>query len=155
MLKEKYYHLMLFTKQKVCGNLGHKMGSKIVTIILVFQAGLMQIYSKIGLKNTVTSFKKKQPGKKVVLADNITLYILSCYIIETYKKENIYFVCLPSNSTHLTQPLNVAFLHPMKVAWRKILSDWKSSTKSLKYCLIKTIIPCTIITSYKMFYTLQ
>lgn len=46
-------------------------------------------------------------------------------------------MCLPPNSTHLTQPLDVAFFHPMKVAWRKILSDWKSSTEGLKNTVLQ------------------
>jgi len=47
MLKE---HPMLYIKQNVCGNLGHKMVPKIVGITLVLQAGLMQTFFKIGLK---------------------------------------------------------------------------------------------------------
>ncbi|KAJ8909599.1 hypothetical protein NQ315_003709 [Exocentrus adspersus] len=32
---------------------------------------------------------------------------------------------LPPNSTHMTQPLDVAFFRPLKGAWRKILEKWK------------------------------
>lgn len=34
-------------------------------------------------------------------------------------------VFLPANSTHLTQPLDVAFYRPLKGAWREILLKWK------------------------------
>lgn len=74
---------------------------------------------------------KKTPGKKVVIGDNLSSH-LSPYIIDKCKQENIYFICLPPNSTHLTQPLDVAFFHPMKVAWRKILSDWKTTPEGIK-----------------------
>lgn len=74
---------------------------------------------------------KRSQGKKVVIGDNLSSH-LSPYIINRCKEEDIYFVCLPPNSTHITQPLDVAFFHPMKVAWRKILSDWKSTTEGLR-----------------------
>lgn len=48
-------------------------------------------------------------------------------MIEKCRKHNIKFVFLPSNSTHLTQPLDVAFFGPMKRSWRQILSDWKET----------------------------
>lgn len=83
-------------------------------------------FDKILLRNL-----KKTPGKKVVMGGNLSSHI-SPYIIDKCKQENIYFICLPPNSTHLTQPLDVAFFHPMKVAWRKILSDWKKTPKGLK-----------------------
>lgn len=38
---------------------------------------------------------------------------------------DIHFIFLPSNSTHLTQPLDVAFFAPLKKAWREILGKWK------------------------------
>ena len=34
---------------------------------------------------------------------------------------------LPPNSTHLTQPLDVAFFRSMKRIWRKLLGEWKLS----------------------------
>lgn len=40
----------------------------------------------------------------------------------------IKFICLPANSTHLTQPLDLAFFRPMKGAWRSILLEYKIKT---------------------------
>lgn len=57
---------------------------------------------------------------------------LTTEVIDKCKENNIYFVCLPPNSTHLTQPLDVALFHPMKMAWRKILGEWKGTTNGLK-----------------------
>ena len=37
------------------------------------------------------------------------------------------FLALPSNATHLLQPLDVAYFCLMKVAWRKMLKDWKET----------------------------
>lgn len=53
-------------------------------------------------------------------------------VIKKCKENDIYFVCLLPNSTHLTQPLDVALFHPMKMAWRKILGEWKGTTSGLK-----------------------
>lgn len=74
---------------------------------------------------------KKTPGKKVVIGDNLSSH-LTPYVIDECKKHDIYFVCLPPNSMHLTQQLDVALFHPIKVAWRKILSDWKRTNDGLK-----------------------
>lgn len=34
-------------------------------------------------------------------------------------------MCLPANSTHISQPLDVAFFAPLKREWRKILEEWQ------------------------------
>jgi len=65
---------------------------------------------------------RKTPGEKVVIGDNLSSH-LSPYVIDKCKEENICFVCLPPNSAHKTQPLDIAFFHPMKVARRKILTE--------------------------------
>lgn len=73
---------------------------------------------------------KKLPRKKVLIADNLSTH-LNINIFQKCRNENIEFICLPPNSTHLTQPLDVAFFRPMKVAWRKVLSDWKATPEGL------------------------
>lgn len=69
---------------------------------------------------------KKQEGKKVILGDNLSSHI-NPYVIKLCEKNNISFVCLPPNTTHITQPLDVALFSPMKSIWRKILSYWKET----------------------------
>ena len=49
-------------------------------------------------------------------------------MIELATENDIKFICLPSNATHLMQPLDVAFFGPMKREWWSILEDWKRST---------------------------
>lgn len=46
-------------------------------------------------------------------------------IIEACRKNNIVFVCLPPNSTHLMQPLDVAGFSSLKAAWRSELLAFK------------------------------
>jgi len=70
-------------------------------------------------------FLKNKPGKKVIIGDNLSTH-LTLEGITMCSKHNIEFVFLPANSTHLTQPLDVAFFRPLKVAWRKILTTWKN-----------------------------
>lgn len=41
------------------------------------------------------------------------------------EEHDIMFICLPANSTHLTQPLDVALFGPLKKKWKEILLDYK------------------------------
>jgi hypothetical protein len=79
---------------------------------------------------------KKLEGKKVVLADNLSTH-LNIPMFHKCRQENIHFVCLPVNSTHITQPLDVALFQPAKVAWRQILTEWKKTPEGLK----STVLP--------------
>ncbi|XP_046141570.1 MFS-type transporter clz9-like [Osmia bicornis bicornis] len=51
-------------------------------------------------------------------------------------KHGIHLIALYPNATHILQPLDVAFFHPLKHAWRKIISEWrlKSGHKIRKNC---------------------
>lgn len=61
---------------------------------------------------------------KVLIGDNLSSHV-SLNIIKLCEQNNIRFVLLLPNSTHLCQPLDVAVFHPMKVSWRAVLEDWK------------------------------
>ncbi|KAJ8963604.1 hypothetical protein NQ314_005504 [Rhamnusium bicolor] len=54
---------------------------------------------------------------------NIFTDWLECQMIPRLKK---------NRSTHLTQPLDVAFFRPLKIAWRKVLSDWKDTAEGMR-----------------------
>ncbi|KAK3894236.1 hypothetical protein Pcinc_001998 [Petrolisthes cinctipes] len=66
-------------------------------------------------------------GRVVIIGDNLASHV-STSVIESCDKHNISFVLLPPNSTHLTQPLDVAVFRPLKLHWRKILENFKKST---------------------------
>jgi hypothetical protein len=70
-------------------------------------------------------------GQKVLIGDNLSSHF-SPSVLEACERNQISFICLPANSTHLCQPLDVAFFHPLKVKWRQILTDWKSTGKRSK-----------------------
>jgi len=70
-------------------------------------------------------------GKKIVIGDNLSSHI-NVAVLEACTKFNIAFIALPPNSTHLTQPLDVAYFRPRKTAWRRILTHWKETGKGRK-----------------------
>ena len=72
---------------------------------------------------------KKLVGRKVIIGDNLVTH-LSVKVLKLCEENNIGFIALPPNSTHLTQPLDVAFFRPMKIAWRKQLSCWKEKRQN-------------------------
>ncbi|XP_065669381.1 uncharacterized protein LOC136088747 [Hydra vulgaris] len=69
---------------------------------------------------------KKKLGYKVLLGDNLSSHI-SPKVINACEKNEILFVCLPPNNTHITQPLDVTFFKPLKTAWRRIITEYKVS----------------------------
>lgn len=84
-------------------------------------------------------FQNKE-GRKVLLGDNLSSH-LSIDLIRKCKEQDVYFVFLPANSTHLTQPLDVAFFRPMKTAWRDILFAWKKTEGRTQASVPKNCFP--------------
>lgn len=74
-------------------------------------------------------------GPKVIIGDNLSSHI-NLQVLKLCEENNVRFVCLPPNSTHLTQPLDVAFFAPMKRIWRGILTKWKESDSGSKFTTI-------------------
>lgn len=79
-------------------------------------------------------------GKKILIGDNLSSH-LSLDIIKKCQEQDVYFVFLPPNSTHLTQPLDVAFFRPMKIAWRDILFTWKKTEGRVLPTIPKNVFP--------------
>lgn len=84
-------------------------------------------------------FQNKE-GRKVLIGDNLSSH-LSIDLIRKCKEKDVYFVFLPANSTHLTQPLDVAFFRPMKSAWRDILFTWKKTEGRTQASVPKNSFP--------------
>jgi hypothetical protein len=82
------------------------------------------------------------PGKKRVLVKRGAKHAYG--VLETSKssifcEENeISFMLLPPNSTHLCQPLDVAVFRAIKAQWRKVLMQWKEKNVG---CVPKTEFP--------------
>jgi len=69
-------------------------------------------------------FIKNLVGPKVLIGDNLASH-LSINVIKLCRINEIKFVLLPPNSTHLCQPLDLAFFRPLKSAWRNVLENGK------------------------------
>lgn len=78
------------------------------------------------IKTIIIPHFKDKVGEKVLIGDNLSSH-LSMETIKLCHEQNISFVFLPANSTHLTQPLDVAFFRPMKIAWRNVVLKWKKT----------------------------
>jgi hypothetical protein len=67
---------------------------------------------------------RRLEGQKILIGDNLASHINDS-VIRLCGENNISFICLVPHSTHICQPLDVAFFKPMKVAWRAVLTDYK------------------------------
>ena len=74
---------------------------------------------------------KRLEGKKVLICDNLSSH-LTVHSLRLCRENQVSLICLPPNSTHLTQPLDVAFFRPVKIAWRNVLSEWKGTEDGIK-----------------------
>lgn len=92
------------------------------------------------IKSTALPYFRGKEGKKCLIGDNLSSH-LSLDVIKLCHEENITFVFLPANSTHLTQPLDVAFFRPMKIAWRNILLKWKKTDGKTQASVPKGCFP--------------
>lgn len=91
--------------------------------------------------SVVVPYMRRLSGKKIMIGDNLSSH-MSLAVLEKCKEEGIAFVFLPPNSTHLTQPLDVAFFRPMKIYWRQVMDDWKRTPAGRKCSSIpKDIFP--------------
>ena len=81
---------------------------------------------------------KKQEG-----AHAMKIYpLISVSVVRKYERRNVKFICLPPNSTHLTQPLDVAYFKPLKTSWCSILNDFQKTKFGQKESAIpKDIFP--------------
>ena len=68
----------------------------------------------------------KNKEQSVLIGDNLSSHF-SSEVLQLCERHNVKFICLPPNSTDKTQPLDVAFFRPLKIKWRQILNEWKTS----------------------------
>lgn len=74
---------------------------------------------------------RKQEGRKILIGDNLSSH-MNEKVIAACNANNIGFICLFPNATHMLQPLDVAFFAPLKRSWRKILTEWKQKASGRK-----------------------
>ena len=71
-------------------------------------------------KTSFLSHARRLEGRKVLIGDNLASHFTD-EVITLCEENNVSFVCLPPNATHL----DVAFFRPFKSAWRSVLTQWK------------------------------
>ncbi|CAH2090637.1 unnamed protein product [Euphydryas editha] len=71
---------------------------------------------------------QQKEGKKVLLGDNLSSHITP-KTLRLCHENNIAFVCLIPNSTHLLQPLDVSYFSSLKSNWRKVLVNWRKTRR--------------------------
>lgn len=81
-------------------------------------------------KSSFLPHAKRQEGRKILIGDNLASHFTE-EVIRLCQENNIRFVCLPKNATHLCQPLDVGFFRPFKMAWRGVLLEWKKTHPTL------------------------
>ena len=103
------------TKKNTCGTLGHKVDRQEPVTLAQEVDGLMPFALKIGLHPLCCHTAKYWMAKKVLIGDNFFLPHLWASCKGLWEEQ--YLVCLPTpNSTHLCQPLDVAYFRSMKKA---------------------------------------
>jgi len=83
---------------------------------------------QLWFSNIFLEHVKSQPGPKVIIGDNLASHF-TLEVIQSAADNNIRFVCLLPNATHLLQPLDVAVFRPLKLEWRKILERWRKESR--------------------------
>jgi hypothetical protein len=91
----------------------------------------------------VVPYCRRLPGKKVIIGDNLSSHF--CHeVIAACEQMGINFVCLPPNSTHFCQPLDVSVFAPTKKHWRNILTNWRMHEGRFLPALPKEWFPCLL-----------
>lgn len=80
---------------------------------------------------------------RYLIGDNLSSH-LSLDTIKKCNDNNVKFIFLPSNSTHITQPLDVAFFRPLKMSWRLILEEWKNGPGRYEATIPKDKFPALL-----------
>lgn len=92
------------------------------------------------LKTVILPYFRNCSGKKFLIGDNLSSH-LSFNSVNLCMEHDIHFIFLLPNSTHISQPLDVSFFHPLKVAWRQILTLWKQSAGRQETTVPKSSFP--------------
>lgn len=69
-------------------------------------------------------------GPVALIGDNLASHF-SKEVIEATLEHNIKFITMPPMSTHLCQPLDVAVFRTLKQHWRKILDQWRKTSRRI------------------------
>ena len=71
----------------------------------------------------------RETGAVILFFDGHYSHI-SIQLIKLSQESNVHLMLLPSNTTHVLQPLDVGVYGPLKQAWKKILAQHKFNTRA-------------------------
>ena len=54
---------------------------------------------------------------------------ISLELIRSARRHHVHLLCLPPNTMHILQQLDVGTFSPVKKSWKKILKRWKLETR--------------------------
>ena len=100
------------------------------------------IFADWFFQTALPNIRRKAGGSvSALIGDNLAAHINND-VLKACKKNNIKFISLPPNTTDKTQPLDIAYFRPMKIAWRHILNKWKTTPERRKCSTLpKTAFP--------------
>lgn len=81
-----------------------------------FDAVIFEDWFEQTFVSYVKEHKLNEQGKVVIIGDNLSSHF-SPKVLQFCEENNISFVCIPKNSMHLAQPLDVSFYGPLKTYW--------------------------------------
>ena len=125
--------------------------ARLFAIICFIVLGAVYSHSKSGWFD-MSTFKQwfmkcllpyvaKLSGKKILIGDNLGCHF-NVEVIRACVANDIAFVPLLPNCTHLMQPLDVAVFRPLKLIWTKVLLQWRRESRISGY------IPKTIFRNF-------
>ena len=77
----------------------------------------------------VLEYVQKNPGQYVLFGNNLASHF-NVDVVRVAEENDIHFVMLPPNATHILQPLDVAVFSSLKQSWRVILDEWKREVRT-------------------------
>ena len=100
-------------------------GHYIISLIINFNLNKFEQW----FMEVVLEYVWKSPGWYVLLGNNLTSHF-NVDVVRVAEENNIHFVILPPNATHVLQPLDVAVFSSQKQLWRVILDEWKIEVRT-------------------------
>lgn len=76
--------------------------------------------------------RHKSSRKTLLILDGHSSHSNNIRLLEVAKENNVILLCLPSHTTHALQPLDRAFLRPLKVYFAQEAKAWMVSCKDKK-----------------------
>lgn len=86
--------------------------------------------------------------QSLLLTGHVVLFVdghhshLSISLVKLARENNVELICLPPHMTHILQPLDVGVYGPFKQEWKKILKEYKTSTRAAN--ISKQVFPSLI-----------